>query len=160
MRSETSSPSSTAWGEPTGPSRQILAVVPEQLWLGRNLWHVSRRPPQAMIHGVLEKCFVLRPRGQFVGGSPMGLHTRQLPSLLTPGPRTSCSGSPVQPGRPGSLHCGSERAVCELRLWARPKHGEQGLPAWETQRDRSWCGKAAENLQHQSQVCLAHHSTA
>ena len=86
MRSETSSPSSTACGEPTGPSRQILAVVPEQLWLGRNLWHVSRRPPQAMIHGVLEKCFVLGPRGQFVGGSPMGLHTRQLPSLLTPCP--------------------------------------------------------------------------
>lgn len=99
VRSETSSPSSTACGEPTGPSRQILAVVPEQLWLGRNLWHVSRRPPQAMIHGVLEKCFVLGPRGQFVGGSPMGLHTRQLPSLLTPCPRTSCSGSPVQPAR-------------------------------------------------------------
>lgn len=77
-----------ACGEPTGPSRQILAVVPEQLWLGRNLWHVSRRPPQAMIHGVLEKCFVLGPRGQFVGGSPMGLHLGSSPcsSCLVPAP--------------------------------------------------------------------------
>ena len=49
----------------------------------------------------------------------MGLHTRQLPSLLTPRPHTSCSGSPVQPGRPGSLCCGSERAACELWLWGK-----------------------------------------
>lgn len=31
-----------------------------------------------MIHGVLEKCFVPGPRGQFVGGSPISLHAGQL----------------------------------------------------------------------------------
>lgn len=90
VRSETSPPSSTASGALTGPSRQRLAAIaPEQLWLGKNLWHVSHRPPQAMIHGVLEKCFVPGPRGQFVGGSSMGLHAGQLPSPLHPHPPSS-----------------------------------------------------------------------
>ena len=30
---------------------------------------------------------------------------------------------------------------------ARPKHGEQGLPAWETHRDKSWYGKGGRKPQ-------------
>lgn len=42
VRSKTSLPCSTAWEELRGPCRQrAAAMAPKQLWLGKNLWHVS-----------------------------------------------------------------------------------------------------------------------
>lgn len=80
VRLKISFPHSMARRMLSGPGRhRLAAVVPNLLRLGKNLWHVSGHLPQAMIHGVLEKCFVLGPRGHFVGGSPIS-----LPSALSP----------------------------------------------------------------------------
>lgn len=107
-----------------GLSRQTLAaMVPKQLWLGKNPWHVSCRPPQGMIHGVLQNCFVLEPKGQFVGGPPVRLHAGQCPSSLTP-PLLSWVTSALN--YPSS---GGEKRLAPNELWL---WGQVGLGEVET----------------------------
>lgn len=83
MRSETFL-SAQATESSLAPAGRLAAMAPLQSWFGKNLWHVSCRPPQAMIHGVMEQCFIPGPRGHLVGGLPISLHDRQLPLALAP----------------------------------------------------------------------------
>lgn len=100
VRPKISFPHSMARRMLSSPSRhRLAAVVPNLLRLGKNLWHVSGHLPQAMIHGVLEKCFVLGPRSLYrrvTHKSPFS------PLYSTPCSDTIGCMSQIQPGRPSS----------------------------------------------------------
>lgn len=136
-------------GSLQGPAGRLAAMAPEQLWLGKNLRHVSCCPRQAMIHGVVEKCFVPGPRGQSAGGSSISLHAGQPPSSLAPPSLSSAPSAPDHRPSQGDLSFrqSSERAAGGWGCCgAQPRLGGEGpwhgLPTRVTSRDRSWYGEA------------------
>lgn len=119
-------PHTMVWRVLFCPGRhRLAAMAPKLLWLGKNLWHVSCCLPQAMIHGVLENCFVPGPRGHFIGGSPISLPIELLPLaldslLLVLTPSAACHRYSLgSPARCPSL----ERTGYTLWLRVRPRLG-------------------------------------